>query len=280
MLQMGFSIKAMTIVQYAEMQRMSGAAVILRHGTYWRRVRPFFYRPILPLEAHRADGQPRPFPWPNGYQHVVTAGEPSNSTLNFIVLDNLQSYSLGTLSHRRRHLITHAGQSFEVRPITASGELKQQGHRVYLSFFRRTKYSYKSERQQKVIFDQWADALFRHPAMLVLGGYGGDGLVAISTSCLVNTTLVYSTLICETAAMKKNVGEVMFHELRRIAANQPEISRIYVRNYQGGGSHDQYYLMRGCRLERIPALLDLPTPARTLIPRFLPKQYARLCGEL
>lgn len=274
------SIDAMTIEQYAELQRRFGASVVLRHGTYWRRVRPFFYRPILPLEAHEAGGQSRPFAWPNAYQHVVPSGQAANSTMNFIVLDEPRSYSLNTLGHRRRNLITHAAKSFEVRPLTAADDLKRQGHRVYLSFFQRTGYSYKSERQQKTTFDQWVDTLFSRPAMLVLGGFGPDGLVAVSTSCLVNTTLVYSTLICETAAMKKNVGEVMFHELRRLAASRSGIARIYVRNYQGGGSHDRYYLLRGCKLVRLPAQLSLPAPLRTLIPRFLPQQHARLRGEV
>jgi hypothetical protein len=274
------SIEAMSIEQYAELQRIFGATVVHQHGTYWRRVRPFFYRPILPLEAHETEGQPRPFAWPNAYQHVVTTGHPANSTMNFIVLDDLRSYSLAAMGHRRRHLITRSAHDFAVRPLLTRDELTRQGHRVYLSFFQRTRYSYRSERQKKEIFDQWVDTLFRNPAMLVLGGFGQDGLAAVSTSYLVNTTLVYSTLICETAAMKKNVGELMFHELRRIAARQPGITRIYVRNYQGGSSHDQYYLLRGCNLVRLPALLSLPAPLRTLISRFLPKQYARLRGEL
>jgi hypothetical protein len=113
----------------------------------------------------------------------------------------------------------------------------------------------------------------------LLGGYGADGLGAISTSYWVNHTLVYSTLICDTASLKKNLGELMFHEVRELAAREPGIRQIFVRGYQGGNSLDQYYMLRGCQLSRMPARLEMLSPVLGLIRLGLPRQYELLCGE-
>ena len=123
------------------------------------------------------------------------------------------------------------------------------------------------------------DTLFSCPKTILLGGYGPDGLAAISSSYWVNRTLVYSTLICETGALKKNLGELMFHEVRQLAAREPGIAEIFVRPYQGGNSLDEYYLLRGCQLVRLPARLEVPSTVLRLLRWALPRQYELLSGE-
>ena len=272
-------IQPMSLGDYAELQTKFGVNVINRDGRYWRRVRPFFYRPLLPVEAFPDAALPSPVTWPSGFQYVLANEQQANSTMNFLMLDNLQSYSLDRLSHKRRQLIKRSAQLFQVRRLTDPQELKDHGHQVYLSFQERTRYAYKSGRRNKAVFGEWIDALFSNPKSIVLGGYGLGGLAAISTSYWVSHTLVYSTLICETASMQRNLGDLMFHKIRRLAANQPGINEIFVRSYQGGNSLDHYYLLRGCRLVRKPARLELPSTIQTLIRWMMPREYALLNGD-
>jgi hypothetical protein len=269
----------MTLAEYAELQTRFGAKILCRNGRFWREVRPFFFRPLLPVEAYEASAIQRPVAWPSGFQYVVTPGARTNSTMNFVMADSPQGYSLDTLSHKRRQLIKRAARDFEVRPLRDPGELKRLGHKVYLSFYGRTRYPYKSDRQDKAVFDRWVDTLFSTPKPILLGGFGRDGLGAISTSYWINHTWVYSTLICETAALKKNLGELMFHEIRQLAARESLIKEIFVRPYQGGNSLDDYYLLRGCRLARMPARLELSSPILSVIRWALPRQYELLLGE-
>lgn len=276
---MELPLQQMSVREFAETQAQFGVKVVGQNGQFWRRVRPFFYRPILPVAGYDGSAVHPPCRWPGGYQYVVSDGQPANSTMNFLMLDHLQEYSLYRLGHKRRHLITQAARRFHVRPIRDLRELKEQGYKAFLSFYERTGYSYKSERRNRASFDHWAETIFRHPKAILLGGFGPDGLAAVSCSYWVDQTLVYATLFCETEALRRNVGELLFHELRQLAAQQPKIAEIFLRAYQGGNRHDRYYLLRGCKLVKKPARLEMPSPAKALLKWFLPGRHALLCGE-
>lgn len=276
---MDIPIQQMSLREYAEIQARFGGKILERDGHFWRQVRPFFYRPLLAVEPYDPGKVRRPVAWPSSFQYVVPAGPEANSTMNFIMLGQPQSYSLDSLLHKRRQMITRAGRDFRVAPLTSPAELKAHGHPIYLSFYERTGYKYKADRQSKAVFDRWVDTLFSCPKTILLGGYGPQGLAAISSSYWVNQTLVYSTLICDTGALRKNLGELMFHEIRQLAAKVPDIREIFVRPYQGGNSLDEYYLLRGCQLERRPARLELPSPVLRLMRWTMPRQYELLSGK-
>ncbi len=271
----------MSLSEYAEQQIRLGTKVLFHNGIYWRKVRPFFYRPLLPVEGYVASTIDAPVGWPSGFQYALAdgVGQQANSTMNFIMLDELHSYSLESLNHKRRQLIKRAAQQFQVRPLQNSMELKTQGHRVYLSFYHRTRYTYKQDRLRHDMFGDWIDTLFSSPKTILIGGYGPNGLAAVSSSYWVNHTLVYSTLICESEAMHRNLGELMFHEIRMLAARNSGIREIYVRNYHGCNSLDQYYIYRGCRLVRKPARLEIPPTIQTMIRCIMPHKYRLLLGE-
>ena len=270
----------MTPGEYADLERELGATVVERGGIFWRQVRPFFYRPVLPVMEFSKAEAAKPFNWPNGFQHALAGGEAANSQLNFILLDGLREYSVDGLGRRRKQLMRAAAQNFQVRPLRDLREFKEQGFRAYRSFYERTGYTHRADRKDEATFHEWAEKVFRHPKVILLGGYGADGLVGVSRSYQVGRTLVYATLFCETNSLKKNLGELMFHELRLLAAQLSGIEEIFVRNYQTGNSLDQYYLLRGCKLVSKPARLELPAIIRSGIKCFLPQQHALLTGKI
>lgn len=199
--------------------------------------------------------------------------------MNFLMLDDLSTYTLNSVERKRRHLLRRAAQHFQFRPITDPQELKNCGHRVYLSFYERTQYDYKSDRRDKTVFDRWVDSLFFNPKTIICGGYGPNGLSAIATGYWVNETLIHSTLMCDTESLRMNLVDFMFHEIRLMVAQEPRIRQIFVRTYQGGNSLDQYYLHRDCRLVKMPARLDMPTSIQFAIRQFMPHYYKLLCGN-
>lgn len=270
----------MSLAEYAELQTQLGEKVVSRYGHYWRRVRPFFYRPLLPVETFNNHWTHAPGDWSAGFQYAVSDNALANSTMNFIMVENSGEYSLQKVSHNRRRLIKQAANVFQVRPIRNLQELKDRGYRAYHDFHNRTGYSYRSDRKNKILFDEWAETLFQHPKAILLGGYTAEGLVAVSCSYWINKILVYATLFSTTESLKKNVGELMFHELRKIVVTHSAIKGIYVRPYQGGNRMDQYYLMRGCKLVRQPAHLKLPPLMSMFIRCLMPREYAVLCGEV
>lgn len=273
------SARQMNEADYASLERMFGANIVCKGRVYWQRVRPFFYRPLIPFEPMDVHNVMPPCNWPVGYQYGVLDPLSANSTINFLVCDEPHGYSLEALGHNRRRLIKAANKSFQIRPIVDVGELKEQGHKAYLSFHRRTGYAYKRERASRAGFDRWVDTLGKYPKAIVLGGYGPDGLTAVSVSYWVRDSLWYASLFSETASLKAGVCELMLHELRQIVAAQQGIARIVARPYRGGNNLDQYYLIRGFKVARIPARLEISSVLMELIQRFLPRHYATLCGH-
>ncbi len=275
---MTFPIKQMAIVDYARLQALQGARIVEKGGVFWRQVRPLFFRPmVLPQELDPAHVVP-PCSWPGAYQFAVAGNQVGNSTMSFLFYDELRDYTLENLSHNRRRLIKNAAKLFEVRPLSDLETLTAQGHSVYVSFFERTHYRFRSDRTQKQEFDRWAQTIFAFPSSFVLGAYDSKRLVGVSVSFWVHDTLLYATLFAESEAQRKGVGELMLHVLRTTVAQEHGIARILVRPYQGGTSHDQYYLMRGCKLVRKPALLRINPAVAMLLRSLAPAQYAKLRG--
>lgn len=70
----------------------------------------------------------------------------------------------------------------------------------------------------------------------------------------------------------------MMHEVRVAAAAEPGIRQIYAGSYKG--RNDNFYLLRGACLERMPARLHLNPVARWPLQRWRPDLHRRLLGEI
>ena len=265
--------------EYAAVQAAFGAKLKRRNGVYWRQIRPFFYRPLLPTVAVPAPEAGLRSPGLGGFQHVVDQEAQANSTMNFLVYEKPGEYALENVGHQRRRQIRLAAKNIRIHPLRSLPELVQQGYPAYLSFYERTGYDYLSERRRHAGFEKWASQILGHAKTIVLGAYATTGLVAVSVSYWVDETFVYSTLFAGTEALRLGVCELMLHEVRRTAAAHPGIREIFARGYQGGNSKDQYYQLRGATLARRPARFVL-NPLATLALRTLaPRAYQQVRGE-
>jgi hypothetical protein len=271
----------MTIDEYAQAQAALGERIVKTGGVYWRRVRPCFFRPMLAYQAYETDEIVNPCDFLSrllgGYQHVVPSNENANSTMNFLILDQLHEYGLENLRHEQRRYIKKVARQFEIRPLNDAGEFIDQGYPAYVSFYTRTGYSYKTERARKEKFGEWANTIANSKA-IVWGGYGKEGLVAVSILYEVEHTLVYASYFCETGALCKGIGELMFHTIREHAARQSAIQEIFVREYHGGNGMDKYYLLRGCKVLRKPANLHISRGAHEALKMCAARRYAMLRG--
>lgn len=269
----------MTPDEYAALQLALGAKLVKAGNVWWRRIRPMFYRPLLYYEPLEGNCILPPIGWLGAYQYAVPNAAISNSTLDFLVLDGLPSYDIAQLEKRKRWLIRQAAKTFSIRPISEASELKHSGHPVYVSFYERTRYTYMERRCRKPVFDRWAETIFEVGKPLVLGGYENGNLKGVSVSYRVRDTLIYSTVFVETGALKRNLGDLMFHEFRVRAAQETEIRRVILRPYHGGNSLDSYYLFRGAKLVRQPARVNAAPFLLTVLKMFFPRHHAALMGD-
>ena len=249
------------------------------NGVYWRRVRPFFFRPLLPFReyASASIAAPRAARW-GGFQHAVPEREPSNTHLNVLLFDNSGDYTVKSLDYNRRRQVRTAAEKLCVLPVRDAGEFKQKAYPVYVSFYDRTRYAHGAHRRDRKYFDRWADALFRSRALVILGGYQDDRLAGVSVSLRVEDTLVYAMFFCDTDSLRLGLSDLMLHTIREAAARDAGIRQIYTG--MSNEKNDRFYLLRGGRCVSLRARLVMNPLAEVVLRRSLPGVYARLRGEL
>lgn len=268
----------MSVDEYAEFNRALGVKVRKENGIWWQQQHPFFYRPLLPfteLSPRDRNGSLRGH---GALQHAVPKGEPCNSYMNLVVYEQPDSYQLSGLAKNKRRRIGQAQQHLEIRPMLDQGEFIAQGFPVYLSFYERTRYSYKSDRRDPKIFAKWAGTLFRFPQLVILGAYGQHKLLEIDVSCLVEDTLFLMTTINSDEAMELRTGDLLLHTIREHAAKHERIKHIFSGYLAQKESLNRFKIERGARVLVKPAYLHLHRGLLSLIKLARRGLYDRLVG--
>ena len=267
--------------ELAGFEGILGQRIIPANGMYWRRVRPCFYRPLLQFQEYQPGlVKPSAMALLGGFQHAVLPEEKANSCLNLLMFEDAEAYSLDCLDYNRKRQAKLAAKQFVIQPITDINEFKQKAYPVYLSFYERTRYQYGSQRRKEPCFSRWADGLFRISNLVILGGYRNGELGGVSVSLLVEDTLCYATFFCNAESLRLGLSDLMLHFVREAVAEGQCAKQIFAGLYKGGKGLDDFYLLRGCKLVRKPALLHLNPLAAFFLKCFLPEQYARLRGDI
>jgi hypothetical protein len=199
-----------------------------------------------------------------------------------LLFQAVKTYSLESLERHKRKQVKSAAKEFEVKVMTDLQVFKKQAYPVYLSFYARTGYHYKSERRDEATFSAWAESVYQFPKVLVLGAYRDGELGAVSISKLVENTLVYSMVFCTDSSLRLNVTSLLLHLLRDSAAATGDVKQMFVGmyKYKGWTGVDEFYLTRGCGLVRKPAILRINPAVKSLLGSCAPDQYRKLRGDI
>jgi hypothetical protein len=277
---MEYRINQFSTAEYADVQSSLGCKVKLVDSVYWVQIRPFFYRPLLAFKALDFGRVAAPCRFLGGYQYATDNDCHANSTINFRVFEECSAYTVNALKSDFRRLIKIAKRNFSVVPVENERELKEQGYKIYMSFYNRTKYSYLSERNRSEYFHKWIQTLLASRKTVFLGGYREAELKAVAVCYWVQDMLLYSTFFSDTDSLKQHISDLMLHTVREMAAQQIGIKRVLAGMYGGGIGPDRYYALRGCRVERKPARYAVtPSLAGPLLQTFAPAQFRKLLGQ-
>lgn len=266
----------MTMDEFALFQQSEGLKVVQIGGVWWVEIRPFFFRPLFPFTVV----DPRSAIYPaktmvGGFLHLAPEGATANSTMNFFVYDNLKEYNLDALSRKRKKAITEGLRNFTARRITDKDEFVEMAHPVYVSFQRRTKYSYKDERLTRQGFSDWTDNLYRHEKVSKLGAYHEGKLYAIEVSYLVEDVIIGDTLFASDEGLRMQVTDFVYHTLR-IAAADTDARYFFAGLPTGVTSLDQSKLTRGCKLLKMPACYRMNPVTLSVVKMFMKSSYHKL----
>ncbi len=209
----------------------------------------------------------------------MPVGTPANSWMKIRMFLDAATYSLKSLDAVRRRQVRLADERFIIRSMNDVNEFKAKAYAVYLSFYERTRYKTGAWRRNADGFARWADALFRDPRVVLLGGYEGYQLRGICVSIRVEDTVIYATSFCDSESLRAFLPDLLLHTVREMSANQPEISQVFAGMCIGVRGLDDFYSLRGCTLVKKPAVLHLSPLANGLLRFGIPKLYAKLLGR-
>jgi hypothetical protein len=268
---------SMSVDEFAAFEIAGGQKLQKIGDVWWRRVRPFFYRPLLPYRQLIPDKLRRPpLSRFGGIQYVVPAGQHANSTLDLLLFESPETYSLDALTQTGRRRVRRALKVFNVRPIVDVDDFISAAHPVYLSFYSRTKYGYKNDRIERPKFAAWAKNLFLSPKVRVFGAYQGNDLKSVSISYAVEDVAYLATFFSATEALSDFVSDLILHSVREQIAANADISFIFAAMGSRPRGLDEFYLLRGAHLIRKRAQLRINPLALASLKIFNKEKYAML----
>lgn len=266
----------MSLGEYAQFEIANNARVNKHRGIWWRQIRPFFYRPLFPLQEIPSDSINSFF---TGYQHLVPEGSRSNSYMNFFIFDNLHRYTIDELKHDYRKNIRKGMKHFDIVELPHSRYNLQDAYPAYLSFYQRTHYGWDKSRKHKMIFESWSNRISQIPKVHLLGALDNEALVAIAILLLVENVIIYETFFCHTSALTKRVSELMLHYIRNVAAKCKEADILYLGSFTNRPSIDTFKLSRGCRVISRRACYHIHPLMLHMIKLFKRKSYQKVIGS-
>jgi hypothetical protein len=210
--------------RYAALELSSGVRIIKQGDVYWRRVRPFFYRPLFPFLRYDSISINESFRKLAACQYAVREGQPNNSFLNLITYDEIRSYDAEKL-HRgpAKNLAFAIEHGLQVRRLFDDRDFCVQGYRAYLSFYNRTKYRFAKNRTDQEGFEHWAKTLSRFPELVVLGAFLGPSLVGFGIACAVEGTVIIKTAVHSDLGLELRSPDLLLHLWRLAARNDSKV---------------------------------------------------------
>jgi len=274
------SWNGMELEDFATFEGLLGLKVVKTKNTYWRQVRPFFFRPLVIFKEYHHELINVPLSASmGGFQYAVGPDQMANSFLNFLVFENPEDYSVELLDHNRKRQVRLASKQFEVRPIDNVGEFKEKAYPIYLSFYERTRYEVGSARRHRHYFYHWADAIFQIPNLLILGGFRADELHGVSLSMRIDDTVVYATFFSTLESLRLFLSDLMLHSLRAAAAACPHVKQVFLGIFKGNKGLDDFYLLRGAKVVRKRAKLHIRPIWNMVLKHCMPTVHSKLLGS-
>ncbi|NQT24003.1 hypothetical protein HQ585_01475 [candidate division KSB1 bacterium] len=271
--------QSLSIDEYAELERGCGSIILQYGDVWWRRVRPFLFRPLDPFKSTSCDAI-RPHLGPlTAVQHYVSDNEVANSHFNLLVFDQFDDYCIENLrKHHRRYLREAVRNEIEFKHITDCNDLSADLHKVYLAFYRRSRYTFNKNRLQQKYFNQWITCHINQSKAEVIAAFHQGIPVGIYITCLVDDTLVWKTAVNAPTALKLRVPDLLLHNYHEQAKNQPEIKRIFCGYYSAGSGLDTFKLRRGAKIITLPTHLRTQPWILRLSKMTYPSAYRNLVG--
>ncbi len=266
----------MTVDEYAAYEKGNGTPVVKVGDVWWRRVKPFFYRPLFLFQTLDI-GKKVPC-GAIGWQHKVADPKCANSCIKVIVFDNIAHYSLECLKRKKRSFVRKALTRLTVDVIKDRSLFCREAYGVYRAFYERTGYRWRKDRLKKSEFDEWGDHLFKHDKVVIHGVYHGEILIAVNISYLVENVLIDAAFFSTNEGLRLGSSDVVWHRIREDASRSEEIQYIFEGTVSGITSLDAAKLIRGGKILFLPSYLHMNNMILKGVKLMKRKWYDKISG--
>jgi len=271
-------LKSMTPSEYADFQLSCGAKLMLVGDTWWREIRPRFYRPLFLFSNSESYAQDVPDKFSLGYQYPSGKDETGNSFINMLMIENPWEYSLDTLKSKRRKNIFRAQRRLTISIIDSPNQISDSLHEAYVSFYGRTKYGYRKDRLNKDNFYNWIKTVLNYEKIHVAGVYDNEKLVGMTHFCLINDVFNCLNAFYSQRAMELGAPELIFHYEKETASQCEAVKKMAIGTINDNSSIDYYYLSRGASLVPVPCHLRINPLISVTMKMFFKQRYKMLLG--
>lgn len=201
----------MDIETFAHLERATGAHVIYHGGVWWRRIKPFYSRPLHLLCTFSADtGGPPFFYRAVGYDHAVPDAGEANAFLPLMLLQDISGYDLKLLSAAKRNQIRQGLRQVEVRRLDDIRELVEQGPEINRSNLTR----WGGDRRGYLDERMWRQTIERTHALgarETWGAYVNGRLVAYLRAYVLDGTVYITQRRSHTEYLRYRPNDALTH---------------------------------------------------------------------
>ncbi len=265
--------------ELAEWLRLRGARVLCHKGRFWTGRSFGFFHAIHPMARMTFEEATRPLGFCWGFRTTLAPADAklANATMPMHVLSNPESFSLESLSSRRRNKVRNCLKRVRIVEITGPDLLLDQGYGVALSARLRTGYGNISSPES---YRREVERYFTRKKGLVLGGLIDGRLGGYLTSYAVGPTAYIDEVHLATEYLKTDISLGLFFEWMMICRRSGNIREVV------HGLHTpenpqlcQYKAGLGFSVVQVPARIWFLPFTGPFLNRLRPAAYYRLTGK-
>ena len=245
----------MTMDEYAALEKVTDSSIHSRNGVWWRRVRPFYYRSLLPFVPQKETLFLKKGSSLNVYQYPIAFEENADSYFNIVIYFKHDNYRLEDQVKSFRRAVKKAKKAeLETRVITDGAAFAEQAHSVYLDSYKRTGFIFRKKWLDPLEFSNYAHALFKHKKLKVLGIYREKQLLSVELSALVDDVVVLKSAVNSDEALKYNASDLVLDYYWTQSSGRSDIRYLYD-GYWSTPGINRFKLKRGAEAIAVPAKL-------------------------
>lgn len=249
-------------------------------GNWWYQVRPGF---AWPVDIFQPITRRTQLPYRRsylGFQHVVSADEPTNSTLVINTITDLSRYGPGSISDKRRNAIRKGGRCCEVLAVEQVEKRWLQGVvKAWNDLVDRT--GWKNHRDVDMLRESWTQLLELPAANILLAIDKETGEVAGFLIIKIHGGTAYvDTIASNSELMKSNPNDILMYTFLRNAQRLPGVKMVHFAIKSNVEQLEKFKTSLGFEHQPFPARLHARPGLMQLLRLLRPQLYRRLTGQI